>query len=236
MACLQSLQTLGFRGEALSSLCAMSELAITTRQAGQETATKLEFDSHGALLRTSPAARSVGTTVALKNLFARLPVRYKARGLPRCGFPASCWKMQGSCGRLCSFQQEQSPGGGLCLRKCCLIAAGRHALLQEFKRNAKKEFARLATVLQAYALIRTGVRIICTHQASRWRQPALTPTWPCLHAAAVCFATGITLQRHVCTPSLRSAGRHHKAWRTRSCRFCLSPQNRMSGVAAVPRC
>lgn len=39
--------------------------------------------------------------------------------------------------------------------------------MQEFKRNLKKEYAKMVTVLQAYALISTGVRIICTNQVSQ---------------------------------------------------------------------
>ena len=37
---------------------------------------------------------------------------------------------------------------------------------QEFMRHIKREFAKLVTVLQAYALISTGVRMICTNQVS----------------------------------------------------------------------
>ena len=38
--------------------------------------------------------------------------------------------------------------------------------LQEFKRHIKREYGKLLAVLQAYALISTGVRIICTNQVS----------------------------------------------------------------------
>jgi hypothetical protein len=37
-------------------------------------------------------------------------------------------------------------------------------VVQEFKRNLKREYAKMVIVLQAYALISTGVRIICTNQ------------------------------------------------------------------------
>lgn len=37
---------------------------------------------------------------------------------------------------------------------------------QEFMRHIKREYAKLVTVLQAYALISTGVRMICTNQVS----------------------------------------------------------------------
>ena len=35
---------------------------------------------------------------------------------------------------------------------------------QEFVRTCKREYAKLLLLLQGYALISTGVRIICTHQ------------------------------------------------------------------------
>ncbi len=36
--------------------------------------------------------------------------------------------------------------------------------LQELKRNVQREYAKLLTVIQAYAVISTGVRLICTNQ------------------------------------------------------------------------
>ncbi len=38
------MSTYGFRGEALSSLCAMSDLAVVTRTAQQEAGVRLEYD------------------------------------------------------------------------------------------------------------------------------------------------------------------------------------------------
>lgn len=67
--------TFGFRGEALSSLCALSDMIITTRHETAEYATKIELDHRGAVKKKSPIARQVGTTVQLTNLFSTLPVR-----------------------------------------------------------------------------------------------------------------------------------------------------------------
>ncbi|GFY69738.1 mismatch repair endonuclease PMS2 [Trichonephila inaurata madagascariensis] len=69
--------TFGFRGEALSSLCALSDLEIKTRHAGSNVGTILSFDHNGILIESSPTARQVGTTVSLKNIFSTLPVRRK---------------------------------------------------------------------------------------------------------------------------------------------------------------
>lgn len=73
---LTSLQTFGFRGEALSSLCALSELHVTTAQAHQAPrATRLDFEPSGKLNKTQVVAGQRGTTVSVERLFKRLPVR-----------------------------------------------------------------------------------------------------------------------------------------------------------------
>ena len=73
---LTSLQTFGFRGEALSSLCALSDFHIVTaRQNEAPKGTRLDFELSGKLSKTSVIASPKGTTVAVGNLFSKLPVR-----------------------------------------------------------------------------------------------------------------------------------------------------------------
>lgn len=73
---LSSLTTFGFRGEALSSLCALSHLHILTARASDgPKGTRLDFETSGKLKGTSFVASQKGTTVAVKNLFNSLPVR-----------------------------------------------------------------------------------------------------------------------------------------------------------------
>ncbi|EDW62209.1 mismatch repair endonuclease PMS2 isoform X1 [Drosophila virilis] len=72
---LLGVETFGFRGEALSSLCALSDMAIQTRHKSADVALKIELDHEGKIKKRSPCARGVGTTVTLSNLFATLPVR-----------------------------------------------------------------------------------------------------------------------------------------------------------------
>ncbi|XP_023016312.2 mismatch repair endonuclease PMS2 isoform X1 [Leptinotarsa decemlineata] len=74
---LQNLGTLGFRGEALSSLCALSDLMISTRHELAIHATKITYNRNGEILSQITTAREQGTTVTLKNLFSSLPVRRK---------------------------------------------------------------------------------------------------------------------------------------------------------------
>lgn len=73
---LSDLQTFGFRGEALSSLSALSQLSVVTCQAPDAPkGTKLKFASSGALEDKSLVSAKQGTTVVIENLFHNLPVR-----------------------------------------------------------------------------------------------------------------------------------------------------------------
>ncbi|KAL8906609.1 MAG: hypothetical protein Q9207_001933 [Kuettlingeria erythrocarpa] len=73
---LSSLRTFGFRGEALSSLCALSNFHIVTAQADEAPkGIRLEFETSGKLKGTSVVATQKGTTVTVEGLFANLPVR-----------------------------------------------------------------------------------------------------------------------------------------------------------------
>lgn len=75
---LTSLNTFGFRGEALSSLCAISEnVTVHTRCKEQAIGIKLEYDRDGKLRSRTSAPRDVGTTVTLLGIFTALPVRHK---------------------------------------------------------------------------------------------------------------------------------------------------------------
>ncbi len=68
---LESVVTMGFRGEALAAIAAVSELSLTSRTAQQEHA--MHLDARSGELRA--AARSVGTTVEVKELFFSTPAR-----------------------------------------------------------------------------------------------------------------------------------------------------------------
>ncbi len=73
---LTSLETFGFRGEALSSLCALSKFHITTARAGDGSkGTRLDFESSGKLKGTSVVASPKGTTVTVEDIFYNVPVR-----------------------------------------------------------------------------------------------------------------------------------------------------------------
>lgn len=73
---LFSLRTMGFRGEALASICAVAQVEMTTRRKEDETGTLVEI--HGSdVVRQEPCACPVGTNIKVSNLFFNVPVRRK---------------------------------------------------------------------------------------------------------------------------------------------------------------
>jgi DNA mismatch repair protein PMS2 len=75
---LSTLRTFGFRGEALSSLCALSNFHLVTAQADEVPKGKrLDFELSGKLKSTTVVASQKGTTASVEGLFEQLPVRRK---------------------------------------------------------------------------------------------------------------------------------------------------------------
>lgn len=73
---LFSLRTMGFRGEALPSICAVAQVEMMTRRAEDETGTLIEI--HGSdVVRQEPCVCPVGTNIKVSNLFFNVPVRRK---------------------------------------------------------------------------------------------------------------------------------------------------------------
>ncbi|KFQ43091.1 Mismatch repair endonuclease PMS2, partial [Nestor notabilis] len=70
-------ETFGFRGEALSSLCALSDVTIFTCHKSAKVGTRLVFDHNGKITQKTPFPRPQGTTVNIQQLFYTLPVRHK---------------------------------------------------------------------------------------------------------------------------------------------------------------
>jgi len=73
LAELESVQTMGFRGEALAAIASVSEVAVTSRTAEQPHAWRL----HARSGELGAAARAVGTTVEVQELFFSTPARRK---------------------------------------------------------------------------------------------------------------------------------------------------------------
>ncbi|XP_014809564.1 PREDICTED: PMS1 protein homolog 1 [Calidris pugnax] len=72
---LERLTTYGFRGEALGSICCISEVLITTKTAADDFSTQYALDSNGHVTSKRPSHLGQGTTVTVLKLFKNLPVR-----------------------------------------------------------------------------------------------------------------------------------------------------------------
>ena len=73
---LESIRTMGFRGEALSSIASVSHVRMLTAQAGLSLGTLIELDG-GVVKNVSDAAAPPGTSIEVKHLFYNTPARLK---------------------------------------------------------------------------------------------------------------------------------------------------------------
>jgi DNA mismatch repair protein MutL len=73
---LLSISTLGFRGEALPSIAAVSRLLLETRDGNEAEGTRVEF-AGGKLVGVKPAGLPSGTTISVADLFYCVPARRK---------------------------------------------------------------------------------------------------------------------------------------------------------------
>jgi DNA mismatch repair protein MutL len=73
---LMSIATLGFRGEAMPTIAAVSRLLLETRDAAEAEGTRVEF-AGGKLVGVKSAGLPAGTTVSVADLFYSVPARRK---------------------------------------------------------------------------------------------------------------------------------------------------------------
>jgi DNA mismatch repair protein MutL len=73
---LGSIATLGFRGEALASIAAVSRLEMVTKVADETTATRVCIEG-GELVESGPVGAPDGTSVTVRHLFYNTPARLK---------------------------------------------------------------------------------------------------------------------------------------------------------------
>lgn len=83
---IESVATLGFRGEALPSIASVARVTIKSRPAGRDGWSRVV--DNGEVLRDGPAAVPPGTRIVVEDLFARVPARRKFLRSPRSEYAA----------------------------------------------------------------------------------------------------------------------------------------------------
>lgn len=92
LADLDHLETLGFRGEALAAIGAVSRLVVASRpREGADTGYQVVVD-HGRRVAAGPVARQPGTRVECRDLFRDVPARLKALPAPAAEW-AAIWQV-----------------------------------------------------------------------------------------------------------------------------------------------
>lgn len=76
IADLDTIATLGFRGEALASIASVSEVTLVSRADGADAARKIRLEA-GKVTEESEDSRAKGTSVTVENLFFNTPARLK---------------------------------------------------------------------------------------------------------------------------------------------------------------
>lgn len=73
---LYSIETMGFRGEALASICAVAEVEVITKTEQNDEGIFIKLE-HGKVTEKEPIACGNGTIMTVNNLFANIPARMK---------------------------------------------------------------------------------------------------------------------------------------------------------------
>ncbi len=71
-----TIKTMGFRGEALASIAAVSKVTLKTKQIGESSGTIVRIED-GSIIEHSPSGCSEGTNILIEYLFYNTPARYK---------------------------------------------------------------------------------------------------------------------------------------------------------------
>ena len=82
---LEAIHTLGFRGEALASMAAVSRLVLTSRQQDSEHAWSVKVN-HQQEVTFMPASHEIGTSIEVADLFYNVPARRKFLKAPKTEF------------------------------------------------------------------------------------------------------------------------------------------------------
>lgn len=68
--------SMGFRGEALASICAIANVEVLTKHRDENTGTKVVVEA-GKIISSEIAPATAGTTITVRNVFFNVPARFK---------------------------------------------------------------------------------------------------------------------------------------------------------------
>lgn len=74
---LESVQSLGFRGEALASIASVSRLVLSSHEQESDEAWQVQAEGRDMATEVKPCAHPVGTTIEMRDLFFNTPARRK---------------------------------------------------------------------------------------------------------------------------------------------------------------
>ena len=111
---LEAIATMGFRGEALAAICAVSRVQLTTRRAEDEEGTLVDV-AGGDIQEMRPVGCPVGTTFTVRDLFYNTPARLK-------------------------FMKSDRAEGAYCVQLALKVALGRPDVSVRCIRDGKEEF------------------------------------------------------------------------------------------------
>lgn len=111
---LEAISTMGFRGEALAAISAVSEIELTTRRRGDREGTRVTL-SAGDIQEMGPWGCPEGTTMTVRRLFYNTPARLK-------------------------FLKSDRSEASACLQAALRCALGHPEVSLRFLRDGKEEF------------------------------------------------------------------------------------------------
>ena len=136
---LRSIRSLGFRGEALASIGAVSRMEIVTRARGEEVGSRLAVEG-GLVAGRTPVGASFGTLVRVRDLFFNVPARKK--------FLKSDTTELGWIGRLVSRYAMAYPE-----RRISLVAEGRERIRTSGSGDRREALAAVYGLQDVQAMI-----------------------------------------------------------------------------------
>lgn len=111
---LEAISTMGFRGEALAAISAVSHIELRTRRRGDESGTLVTLNA-GDIQDMLPTGCPEGTTMIVRDLFFNTPARLK-------------------------FLKSDRSEAGACMQSALRCALGRPEVSVRFIRDGKEEF------------------------------------------------------------------------------------------------